>query len=235
MEYKLGVIGGMGSEATSYFFKEVVAHTEVKKDQDHIDTVILNHASLPDRTEAILTGDDEEFINRIVQDVQLLEKINVQNIAIPCNTTHYFYNIIQEETSVPIIHMPKESVASAVSNFDDVKKIGIMATTGTIRTGIYRKECEEMGVELVAPSEAGQEDVMSLIYDEIKQGLPGDRSKFDRAYQELMAAGSDVIILACTELSVFGEKNELYPNCLDAMEVLVKEVIARSEEYQEAL
>ncbi|AKG04762.1 MULTISPECIES: cysteate racemase [Salimicrobium] len=235
MEYKLGVIGGMGSEATSYFFKEVVAHTEVKKDQDHIDTVILNHASLPDRTEAILTGDDEEFINRIVQDIQLLEKINVQNIAIPCNTTHYFYNIIQEETSVPIIHMPKESVASAVSNFDDVKKIGIMATTGTIRTGIYRKECEEMGVELVAPSEAGQEDVMSLIYDEIKKGLPGDRSKFDRAYQELIAAGSDVIILACTELSVFGEKNELYDNCLDAMEVLVKEVIARSEEYQEVL
>lgn len=94
LKRKLGVIGGMGSEATSYYFEELIAHTRASADQDHIDTVILNHASLPDRTEAILTGEKKALTRQLIEDAQTLEQIGVKNIAIPCNTAHYFYESI---------------------------------------------------------------------------------------------------------------------------------------------
>ena len=223
----------MGTEATNYFFEELVAHTKTEKDQDHLDTIILNHATLPDRTEAILSGNTEELTSLLIKDAKLLEGIGIGNIAIPCNTAHYFYDTLQKETAIPIIHMIKESISEALTRFGNVEKIGIMATTGTIETKIYHKECEAQGVEVVVPSAARQADVMSLIYDEIKRGLPGDFNKFDRVYNELMATGSDVIILACTELSVFKKRNKIYDNCLDALDILVRESIQRSNaEYQ---
>lgn len=229
MKKKLGVIGGMGPEATSYFFEELVAHTQAEKDQDHIDTVILNHATLPDRTHAILSGNVEELLEAFIQDAKLLEKLGVDHIAIPCNTSHFLYDATQKQVSIPIIHMVRETIQYALDHFEKVQKIGILATNGTIQSGVYRKECEALGVEAVEPSADNQKEVMSLIYDDIKKGLPADPSKFQKAYEDLMEAGSDVVILACTELSVFKKNHPVEKNCLDAMDVLVKESIIRSD------
>lgn len=228
LKKKLGVIGGMGPEATSYYFEELVTHTKADKDQDHIDTIILNHATLPDRTNAILSGDIEELLQAFIKDAQLLEELGVDNIAIPCNTSHYLYDATQKEISVPIIHMIRETVKHALGHFGKVQKIGILATTGTIQSKVYHSECEALGVEAVAPSEEYQKEIMSLIYDDIKKGKAGDYTKFQKAYDNLMEAGCDVVILACTELSVFKKTNKIYDNCLDAMDVLVKESVIRS-------
>ncbi|HIW21075.1 MAG TPA: amino acid racemase, partial [Candidatus Dorea intestinavium] len=168
MKNKLGVIGGMGPEATCYFYEEIIAHTKVKTDQDHIDMVIFNHASMPDRTKAIESGDQKDIIENLTTDAKTLESLGVANIAIPCNTSHYFFDRVQKEINIPIIHMIKESVDYAISNFPQVKKIGIMATDGTIDAGLYHRECKNRGITPVAPSKERQADVMSLIYDDIK-------------------------------------------------------------------
>lgn len=228
MKEKLGVIGGMGPEATSYFFEEIILNSETAKDQDHLDIVILNHASLPDRTEAILSKKEDDLVELLIADAKTLEKLEVKNIAIPCNTSHYFYEKVQKETSIPIIHMVKETISYILEEFSEVKKIGIMGTNGTIQAGVYHKEGEAQGVEVLSPSTDAQADVMSLIYDDIKQGKPGDKEKFQRAYDNLMQQGAEVVILACTELSVFKKTNEVPENCVDAMDVLVKEAIERS-------
>lgn len=225
---KLGVIGGMGPEATSYYYENVIAHTKAEKDQDHIDMVILSHAAIPDRTEAILSGDDKHLVQLLTEDARTLESLGAANIAITCNTSHYFYDQIQRAVNIPVINMIHESVAYAVTTFEPVKKIGIMATDGTINSRIYHKECRKLGVTPVKPSEERQKDVMSLIYDDIKSGKPGDRAKFDRVISEFMRKGCDAVILACTELSVFKGKHEIPTICLDAMDVLVKESILRS-------
>lgn len=218
----------MGPEATSYFFEEVILHSDTAKDQDHLDIVILNHASLPDRTEAILSKEEDDLVEMLIADAKILEKLDVKNIAIPCNTSHYFYEKVQKETSIPIIHMVKETIRYILEEFSEVKKIGIMGTNGTIQAGVYHKEGEALGVEVLSPSIEAQMDVMSLIYDDIKQGKPGDKEKFQRAYDDLMQQGADVVILACTELSVFKKTNEVPENCVDAMDALVKESIQRS-------
>ena len=107
---KLGVIGGMGAEATSYYYDQVVRHTAAARDQEHIDMVVLSKSTMPDRTLAIKTGDHTELLATMKECAQALETLGCAHIAIPCNTSHYFYDQIQSFTSVPIIHMPRESI-----------------------------------------------------------------------------------------------------------------------------
>lgn len=228
MSEKLGVIGGMGPEATNFFYARLIARTKARCDQEHIDTIILSHASMPDRTKAILTGQKDKLIKALTEDARNLEKLGVSNIAIPCNTSHYFYDEIQEAVSIPIIHMVEESVKYVKKSWPDTMKIGIMGTDGTIQAGTYHRACEKYGMEIITPSAERQKDVMSLIYDDIKCGKTGDREKFIRTYDELMERGCDAIILACTEISVFKEYYQVPLNCVDAMDVLVKESILRS-------
>ncbi len=225
---RLGVIGGMGPDATSYYYEEVIAHTKASCDQEHIDMVILNKSSMPDRTRAILTGEHEALLGTMKECVEMLTLCGCGNIAIPCNTSHFFYDKIQAMTNVPIIHMPRESARYAAAMKEGVKRIGIMGTDGTVRAGVYHKECEALGLEAVSPDEEAQKAVMSLIYDDVKSGKPGDPEKFRLAYENLMSKGCDVIILACTEISVFKRNNPVPKECLDAMDVLVRESILRS-------
>lgn len=228
MSKKLGVIGGMGPEATNFFYARLIARTKARCDQEHIDTIILSHATMPDRTQAILTGEKDKLISAITEDARNLERLGVSNIAIPCNTSHYFYDEIQAATKVPVIHMVEESIRYVKEKWPDTKKIGIMGTDGTIQAGTYHRACERHGITAVTPGMERQKDVMSLIYDDIKCGKTGDRKKFTRTYDELMEKGCDAIVLACTEISVFKEYYQVPLNCVDAMDVLVREAIIRS-------
>lgn len=228
---KLGILGGMGPQATQYFFQKIVEHTDAKCDQEHIDIVIINQASTPDRTTAILSNDPKkksEFISSIENGLKLLEMCEVDNIAIPCNTSHYFFNEIQSKTKIPIINMISETVSSIIKNVKNTKKIGILATDGTIKTQIYTKECKKYGVEAIIPSEENQKKVMEIIYDEIKSGQKGDYNKFMEVVRELKDQGCDAIILACTELSYLKANYNIPEYCIDALEVLVRKSIELS-------
>lgn len=224
---KLGVIGGMGPEATAFFYEEVIKHTDASRDQEHLDMVIISQASMPDRTHAILTGDDARLLQVMREDAQALETLGCTCIAIPCNTSHYFYDIIQSFTSVPIIHMPREAVREAART-RGARRIGIMGTDGTVRSGVYAHECEALGIECMVPSPERQADVMSIIYENVKAGHPADMGKFSLVVDELERRGCDAIILACTELSVARRRQGAPDVCLDAMDVLVREAIERS-------
>lgn len=224
---KLGVIGGMGPEATSYFYEEVIAHTKSECDQDHLNMVILNQADMPDRTQAILTGDDAKLLATMKSCAEALEYLGCGHIAIPCNTSHYFYDKIQSFTSVPIIHMPRIAVGEAIDVYD-AKRIGILASEGTIKAGVYARECEALGVEAVSPSPERQADATAIIYDEVKAGKPVDMKKFNRVMREFYREDCDAVILACTEFSVLKRDHEVPDICLDALDILVRESILRS-------
>ena len=230
----LGVIGGMGPEATAFFYEELIAHTKAGRDQEHIDTVILGHATMPDRTRAILSGQEEPVLAAMEKDVRILEAAGAANIAIPCNTAHYFYEGVQAMTKIPVIHMVRETVLEAKRLYADVvpgdepMKIGIMATDGTVRAGVYARECEKAGAAFLVPSGHAQVGVMSLIYKEIKAGKKIDARKFETAYRDLKRQGASCVILACTELSVYRKYQPVPGDCIDALEILVKRAVERS-------
>ena len=227
MRKKLGVIGGMGPEATSYFYENMIRHTGASCDQEHVDMVILSHASMPDRTECIESGETGELLRLLKEDAQTLQNLGVGNIAITCNTSHYFYEEIQKSVEIPVINMVAESARRALE-MTHGGKVGIMATDGTLFGRLYHRECEKLGLTPVSPSKERQRDVMSLIYDDVKGGREPDRKKFQRVMEEFDSEGCGAVILACTELSVYKRDNPVPENCLDAMDVLVRESIIRS-------
>ena len=222
---KIGIIGGVGPKASSIFYDLIVDHIQAECDQDHPDIVVLSYASIPDRTEAILSGDGSRIIPTLCRCVRELDSLGCELIAIPCNTAHYYYDEMSAAADVRIINMIELAVGEAAAR--GAHRLGIMATEGTVAADVYGKACEAAGLEVCYPEE-GQADVNSLIYDDVKQGKTGDKAKFERAYDELKSRGCDAIILACTELSVFAAYNDLPEDVLDAMDALVRETIELS-------
>ncbi|MDE6280422.1 MAG: amino acid racemase [Oscillospiraceae bacterium] len=224
-ETKLGVLGGMGPQATQVFYQFVLDRTDAAKDQDHLPAVILSDTGIPDRTAAILSGNTEELYQRLLGDAKTLEACGCTVLAIPCNTSHYFADRLQGDIGVPIIHMLREAAAALAAQ--GKKRPGILATDGTIQTGLYQKECANLGMEAVAPDPDTQKLVMSIIYDEIKQGEKGSREKFAHIDRAIRRSGCDCAILACTELSVFATYHPLPSFYLDAMMVMAERAVER--------
>ena len=225
-EAKLGVLGGMGPQATQVFYQYVLDRTDASCDQEHLPTLILSDTHMPDRTQAILSGNTEPVYQRLLKDAKLLEDCGCTAIAIPCNTSHYFVDRLQEEIHTPIIHMIRET-ARYLSQ-QGKRRPGILATDGTIHSGMYQTACADFGLEAVAPDADIQKIVMSVIYDEIKRGEQGSREKFVQIDRALRAMGCDCAILACTELSVFRNYHKL-PSFyyVDAMQVLAEQAVVR--------
>ena len=225
MQYRLGVLGGMGPQATNTFYQFVIDRTDAQTDQEHVNALILSDSEMPDRTSAILSGGEarEGVYRRLLADARLLEGAGCTCIAVPCNTSHFFLDRVQEEIGIPILHMIRET--ARLLAVQGLKRPGILATDGTIQTGLYQAEFSAVGIEVVVPSTQAQELVMSLIYDDVKAGRDGDPQKFAAIHEDLLAQGCDCGVLACTELSVFADKHHLPPYYTDAMAVLAERAV----------
>ncbi len=218
-EKLLGVMGGMGPLATQLFYRMIIEKNDAHCDQDHLNMIIFNHATMPDRTGAILKNDTEDLYEKLLADAKSLQELGVDYIAITCNTSHYFVDRLQQEIRVPIINMINETI-DAIDK--DVKKVGILATDGTIKTGLYQKACVKAGFIPIVPSEECQRLVMKIIYDGIKDGGNIEMNDFHSIDKQLKEEGCDCSIMACTELSCFKEIYKIDDFYMDSMSVLAK-------------
>jgi len=225
MEYRLGVLGGMGPQATNTFYQFVIDRTDARSDQEHVNALILSDSQMPDRTEAILGSDGERdtVFRRLLADARMLEGAGCTVIAVPCNTSHFFLDRVQEQISIPILHMIRETARELAAQ--GKRRPGVLGTDGTIQTGLYQKEFAAVGIQAVVPSPQAQAQVMSLIYEDVKAGRDGDPQKFSAIHRDLEAQGCDCGVLACTELSVFASQHHLPPFYTDAMAVLAERAV----------
>ena len=207
-DYRLGILGGMGPQATNTFYQYIIDRTAARSDQEHISMLIFSDNQVPDRTAAILSGDTQPVYDRLLYGARLLEQGGCTAIAVPCNTAHYFLDKVQEQISIPILHMVREACQ-------------VLASRGCHYPGVLGTD----GTEPRVPSPEAQRQVMSIIYDDIKAGKAGDPEKFAAVHQDLEDQGCDCAILACTELSVFSSQHHLPPFYLDAMAVLAERSI----------
>lgn len=219
-EKRLGILGGMGPQATNDFYQFILDRTDAHKDQEHLSTVIFSDADMPDRTAAILSGETQPVYDRMLAGAKLLEDCGCHAIAVPCNTAHFFLDRVQEEIRVPIIHMIRETALELERQ--GRKKACILGTDGTIQSGLYQAELEQRGVGSAVPDPETQRLVMSLIYDEIKAGHPGDMDKFSAIHRGVRALDCDCVVIACTEMSVFAGHHKLPSYYVDAMSVLAR-------------
>ena len=213
-----GIIGGLGPMATAYLLQLIVDMTDAATDQEHLDAIVFNRPTVPDRTAYILDNTKPSPVPPMVDMAQKLESLGVCAIGTPCVTAHSFHEELQRSVNVPFIHMVQETAAYLKAA--GCKKAGIMATTGTVRMGLFQTALAENGVAFALPDEEMQQNVMSLIYDNVKAGLPADMEKFRAVSDHLRKEGCDAIILGCTELSIIKRDNDIGSGYLDALEVL---------------
>lgn len=220
--YKLGVIGGMGPLATVSFYERVVLNTLAKCDNEHIDMVVLNHASMPDRTKCIIENKGGEFLGVIKKDFKILEDIGVEAVAIPCNTSHYFFDEFKKFTSLKIINMIEETILEVKKR--GIEKIAVFGTLGTLNSKVYEKYANQHGLLVKEVSPEDKQVVMDIIYD-IKETNCLD----GRRFVDILSRYCDdetVGIIACTELSLLDIPRDI--NTIDALNVLVKRSIELS-------
>lgn len=221
----LGVIGGLGPIATSHFMELVIKMTKAETDQEHLDMIIYNRPSVPDRTSYILDNSNPNPLPQIISIGKALAEQGAGYIAIPCITAHYFYDQLATEIPIPIINIVTETAAHLKQN--NIRKVGIMATDGTVRAKIIQKELEANGMTAIVPSADRQKDVMSLIYDCVKADKPVDMEKFFAVKRELKGLGAETLILGCTELSLIKRDYDIGADFIDAMEVLAQRSVLK--------
>jgi len=225
----IGVLGGMGPLATQIFYGMVIENTAAACDQDHIDMIILSSASIPDRTEALLSGKTEPLYAALLNGCAFLERSGASFIVIPCNTSHFFADRLQEEIKTPIINMIRVAAKNVSTSGKKGMKVGILATTGTVSTGLYQTELIREGHTPVIPSGENQKLVMKIIYDGIKGGGEIDMEDFRTIEKELLDSGCKRVIMGCTELSCFMKMYGLPENFyFDAMKTLALQAITQA-------
>lgn len=199
---KLGIIGGMGPAATMYFASRVVDLTQARNDQDHIDITILNRSWIPDRS-AFLNGDTQAppFCPSLVETSLQLERMGCRVLCMPCNTAHACFEQIEDALlKAKMVSMPG-SVAQVVSE-KGFHRVGILATSGTQKAHVYEGAFASIDACLVWPNAASQEDLMRIIYQEIKQGNDCAPECLDNLFRQFLLQDCDAVVVGCTELSM---------------------------------
>jgi aspartate racemase len=217
----VGVLGGMGPEASADFYLRLTAATPAQCDQEHLRVLIDSNPKIPDRTESIRTG-SEATLKALIASARLLESAGAELLVMPCNSAHVWYDQLVAELRVPFINMIEE-VFLAVERAG-LTRVGLLATTGTVRSGVYADAAAD--IVLLEPDEALQERIQEAIY-RIKgragQGPAANLATFSGAIEVLRAQGAEGIILGCTEIPIV-VKPERFPEVpiFDSTQILVE-------------
>ena len=201
--FKVGVVGGVGPAATVDFMQKIVRNTPATRDQDHIKVLVEQNPQIPDRTKNLIAEGPDPTIS-LYATCKKLEAGDADIIAIPCNTAHAFVERIQPYLNVPIVNMLTVTVDCLRTTYPALRRVGLLATSGTIASGVYKRALEAAGLEQVVPGPALQTRVMNAIYGPrgVKAGYTSGECMDDivSAVDALIELGVEVIILGCTEL-----------------------------------
>lgn len=220
----IGIIGGMGPLATYDLAEKILDNTDASCDQENIPLLIDCNTRIADRTAAILHGGADP-LPEMKKSAKRLEEAGADVLMMACNTAYYFYDSVCEDIGIPMLHMPRETAQQLLDM--GIKKVGVLATDGTCRSGVYGDALKEAGIEPVYPSTEKQKLIMSLVYDYIKAGIM-DFSDLDiyGVISEMKEKGAEALILGCTELPIaFDIIGETGIPAIDPTDVLARAAV----------
>jgi aspartate racemase len=229
----IGILGGMGPEATVDLFTKIVKGTRVKKDQDHLRILIDNNPKIPDRTLAI-QGKGPSPLPQLVRSAKLLENSGANLIVIPCVTAHYYYESLKKKVKIPILNLVEMTVQHIKSRLKGISKVGLLATTGTIQAGLFQTSFSHTDLQLIIPTpEVQKKWVMRAVYGKggIKAIGPSENSKrlILKASETLIRQGAQAIIAGCTEVPLVLKEGDLSVPVIDPISILAKATIEKAQ------
>ena len=228
---KLGILGGMGPEATAYFFYKIVSMTNAQSDENHIEIFIHNNTKIPDRTASILSK-RRSPLEELLRSARILEEAGADLIVMPCMTAHHYIQLLQEKIDTPILNAIELCGNYIAEKEPPIRNVGILATTGTIKSALFQDTLLRYGISSIVPQDALQQGlVMESIYGlrGIKAGYKDEevKKKLIEAGQNLIERGADVIIAGCTEIPLVIGNEEVSVPFIDPMEILAQVAIQK--------
>lgn len=199
----IGILGGMGPEAGACFFERLIHETEARRDQEHPPVLLFSLPQIPDRTEAIVQGGPSP-VPAIRRGIRTLARAGAHFAVIPCVSAHAFYPWIAKNSPIPILSLVDATLAGIKRMKPAPKKVGLIATSGTVRSGTLAKAFEAAGIEVLAPSAQDQRKVMTAIYGKggIKAGADDGQPRrlLVEVANGLIGRGAQAIVAGCTEV-----------------------------------
>lgn len=227
----IGIIGGMGPQATCDLFQKLIDATPATSDQEHVHIIIDNDPQIPDRTKGIMgTGPDP--LPELVSCGRRLATAGCDFLLIPCNTAHHFAKKVEEAAGVPVLSMIETVAQTAAAQLPPGSMVGLMATNGTLSTGLYHDALRRHGLVPIQPDEADQAEVMAIIYgpDGVKAGFRDEalRRRAQVVGERLVERGARAVVAGCTEIPLVLTEGDLTVPVLDSTGLLAGEAIRRA-------
>jgi aspartate racemase len=218
----LGIIGGMGPEATVELMRRIVTRTPANDDADHLHLIVESSPRIPSRIAHLVEGTGADPTPELVRIARNLATAGATALAMPCNTAHGYADAIRAAVGIPLLDMVALTAAE-VARDARAGCVGLLASTAVHRTGLYERALARHGSRVVGPDDPAA--VMELIRD-VKRGETGADARARLAsFIETLAPRCDVVVIACTELSVIAPAARAVP-VIDALDVLVSAILA---------
>ncbi|WP_045218539.1 aspartate/glutamate racemase family protein [Desulfonatronum thioautotrophicum] len=219
----VGIIGGMGPEATVDLMTRLIRLTPALDDADHVRCIVDNNPKVPSRIKALIEGGGASPVPELQDMARRLEAWGADFLAMPCNTAHYYFQDIQNAVSIPILNLIQITVRKVLKQQQGIKTAGILGSTAMRLTGLYHRAFAAVGVNVAYPDAACQDRVMAAITDIKKGAMDQAAPAVNAAVTSLQAQGAQVIVVACTELGLVPVASPLPLH--DAADILAREII----------
>lgn len=227
----IGVLGGMGPAATADLYTKLIQATPATNDQEHIPVVIYADPRVPDRTEALI-ADGEDPTPWMVRGIEHLAKAGADFVIIPCNTAHAFIDQLRAASDIEILSMVEIAANEIQDDYPRARTVGLLATSGTIRAGIYQEALKARGIQTIVPDEELQRHNVMPSIRAVKAGYLQDSvtSRLVEAAEALIERGAQVILAACTEIPVALTADDLNAPLVDATDSLARRAIYEAQQ-----
>jgi aspartate racemase len=230
-EKTIGILGGMGPEATLDCFARIIRNTPAEKDQDHLRVVIDSNPKVPDRTAAIIGGGASP-VPALVAGCRALLRGGADFIIIPCVSAHFFLSEIHARIDVQILSMFAVVAEAVAQHARRMHTVGLLGTTGTVRGRHFSQRLAEAGIRTIVPDDADQAAIMDCIYD-IKNSQPARsleeiRAGLVEAANHLASRGAQGIVAGCTEIPLALQQTDLSLPYFDSLTLLARAAIRRA-------
>ncbi len=224
-EKVVGILGGMGPEATVDLMQRIIRLTPATDDIDHIRCIVDNNPKVPSRIKAIIEGDGEDPGPCMADMGKRLETWGADFLVIPCNTAHFYYKAVDQAVNIPVIHLIDLVVEKIKTTYPQSRQVGILASPAIRITGLYQERLAPLGIEPVYPDKEHQKILFQVIR-EVKAGNTGQDvlERYKSVCRNLISRQAGHAIVACTELSAL--EGPLPMETLDAAELLAMEIVA---------
>jgi aspartate racemase len=231
MKKTIGILGGMGPEATAHFFSLIIKNTAAAKDQDHIPVLIYNLPQIPERTPAIL-GKGPSPVPLLRKGVRTLAKAGADFIVVPCISAHAFLPDIRRASAVPILSLLEEALVAAKKKKPGLKRAGLLASMGTVRSGLFAKTFAKAGIEIITPTEKDQSKVMEAVFGKhgVKAGFAEGRPRklvLDVA-RRLIKRGAEAVIAGCTEIPLLLRDEDIPVPLIEPMRIAAQACVVKA-------